>query len=159
MFALAILVAVHLTQNAYSTNLVKHSPSVNPKLVDFHHCTVALTHDHHPFKKGRYFYASSFGLLTIMINNTVHKVAKIGGNRHELGSLTCGRLGYAIGHLIDGPWLKLHDSAFSRLTSMCEDNDNVSLSGCVRVEITNITTGYVDYILCANKEDKVFETM
>jgi hypothetical protein len=116
---------------------------------------VALTHDHHSVKKGRYMYSSSFGLLTLLVNNTVLKIAEIQGNAGYFSSLLCRELGYMDGNLIKGPWLRIYRFRFSRLTSTCEDEVTES-PPCFDVHVMNISERYVDYIVCIhNKYEQV----
>lgn len=119
--------------------------------------TAILTHGHHAFKREKYSYSNAFGLLTVVMNDRVHKIARILGNRLEYISLLCGSLGYSNGHSIHGPSLKLYRSTFSRLASWCDIKDGFHshTRECFEVEITNKTDGHVDYIVCGEGNSEV----
>lgn len=110
--------------------------------------TVALTHDHHPLKKGRYAYSDTFGLLTLLINNKLHKVQHVVGSCRAFAFLICRKLGQPNGFVIEGPWLNLYRRRFSRLTTWCDESRIVE--NCFDVQQTSEIKGYVDYVICMN---------
>lgn len=117
--------------------------------------TAALTHDHHAFKRGRYFYSDSFGLVTLLLNNTVHKIAQVTGNRREFATFLCWELDIVGGHLIRGPWLRLYRSRFSLLTSRCDAEMHSGIHWCIDAVINNNKESYVDYVICRNVTGEV----
>ena len=60
--------------------------------------SVALTHDHISLKKGLYHYADWFGLLTLVVENQLHRIAKIERkNQAAVASVICRQLGFKPG--------------------------------------------------------------
>jgi hypothetical protein len=123
---------------------------------------VALTHDNHSFKKGRYLYSNSFGLLTMFINNTVYKIDRVNDNAQQFVSLVCLELGYSNGYLINGPSLSHLNmlgylGPIYHLTSECEGVISRS-PPCFRIDRT-YHINMVHYMICSHKNEEVREKL
>ena len=124
----------------YCLQTSSHFSSVNP--------LVALTMDHYTPQEYVGYYNGSFGLLTVITGDAVHRVGKvIAHNRRATAILVCREIGYSDGYVIRGPWQRLPDGTFSSMTSLC-DGHEPSFTACSRFTLIDIEQMFVDYISC-----------
>ena len=96
-----------------------------------------------------------FGMLTVSISGTLHRVGRIlTKDKHLIATILCKELGHTEGYLIYGPWQKLHNGRYSVMKTWCRSSE-VRFRTCSRFEILDSAEMNVDYVVCETKKCKI----